>query len=162
MIDSIKRGRRVQQRKPRCPYVEQVSQLTGILSRIIVVGIQYSVRTPSFHSNMRQKYSLKRNDRQVVDGSIAFLVAFSILCAKMVCIQINTTTEVQCQCRFGRIRRAKKKPDMISEIINNLRRVFQVVNEQSKKVERQTGLTGPQLWAIKTIAQEAPIMVNRK
>ncbi len=54
----------------------------------------------------------------------------------------------------------KKKPDMISEIINNLRRVFQAVNEQSKKVERQTGLTGPQLWAIKTIAQEAPIMVS--
>jgi DNA-binding MarR family transcriptional regulator len=48
----------------------------------------------------------------------------------------------------------------VAEIINNLRRVFQVVNVQSKKAEKETGLTGPQLWAIKTIAQEAPIMVS--
>ena len=53
-----------------------------------------------------------------------------------------------------------KRPDAVAEIIDNLRRVFQVVNEQSKKVEKETGLTGPQLWAIKTIAQEAPIMVS--
>jgi DNA-binding MarR family transcriptional regulator len=53
-----------------------------------------------------------------------------------------------------------KRLDVVSEIIDNLRRVFQVVNEQSKKAEKETGLTGPQLWAIKTIAQEAPIMVS--
>ncbi len=53
-----------------------------------------------------------------------------------------------------------KRSEMIAEIIDNLRRVFQVVNEQSKKAEHATGLTGPQLWAIKTIAQEAPIMVS--
>ncbi len=53
-----------------------------------------------------------------------------------------------------------KRPDTIAEIIDNLRRVFQVVNEQSKKAEKKTGLTGPQLWAIKTIAQEEPIMVS--
>ena len=53
-----------------------------------------------------------------------------------------------------------KKAEMVAEIIDNLRRVFQVVNEQSKKAEHATGLTGPQLWAIKTIAQEAPIMVS--
>jgi DNA-binding MarR family transcriptional regulator len=53
-----------------------------------------------------------------------------------------------------------KRAEMVAEIIDNLRRVFQVVNEQSKKAERATGLTGPQLWAIKTIAQEAPIMVS--
>ncbi len=49
---------------------------------------------------------------------------------------------------------------MVAEIIDNLRRVFQVVNEQSKKAEKKTGITGPQLWAIKTIAQEAPITVS--
>jgi DNA-binding MarR family transcriptional regulator len=49
---------------------------------------------------------------------------------------------------------------VVAVIIDNLRRVFQVVNEQSKKAEKETGLTGPQLWAIKTIAQEAPIMVS--
>jgi DNA-binding MarR family transcriptional regulator len=53
-----------------------------------------------------------------------------------------------------------KRSDTVAEIIDNLRRVFQVVNEQSKKAEKETGLTGPQLWAIKTIAQEAPIMVS--
>ena len=53
-----------------------------------------------------------------------------------------------------------KRLDIVAEIIDNLRRVFQVVNEQSKKAEHETGLTGPQLWAIKTIAQEAPIMVS--
>ncbi len=49
---------------------------------------------------------------------------------------------------------------MVGDIIDNLRRVFQVVNEQSKKVERETGLTGPQLWAIKVIAEGAPIKVS--
>jgi DNA-binding MarR family transcriptional regulator len=53
-----------------------------------------------------------------------------------------------------------KRSDRVAEIIDNLRRVFQVVNEQSKKAEKETGLTGPQLWAIKTVAQEAPIMVS--
>jgi DNA-binding MarR family transcriptional regulator len=52
------------------------------------------------------------------------------------------------------------KPDRVSEIVDNLRRVFQVVNGQSKKAERETGLTGPQLWAIRTISRGAPIMVS--
>lgn len=52
------------------------------------------------------------------------------------------------------------KSDTVAEIVDNLRRVFQVVNEQSKKAERATGLTGPQLWAIKTIAEAEPLMVS--
>jgi DNA-binding MarR family transcriptional regulator len=52
-----------------------------------------------------------------------------------------------------------KKP-IISNIIDNLRRVFQVLNEQSKKVERETGLTGPQLLVIKTINGRSPINVS--
>ena len=52
-----------------------------------------------------------------------------------------------------------KKP-IISNIIDNLRRVFQILNEQSKKVERETGLTGPQLWAIKTINERSPINIS--
>ncbi len=52
-----------------------------------------------------------------------------------------------------------KKP-IISNIIDNLRRVFQILNEQSKKVEKETGLTGPQLWAIKTINERSPINVS--
>jgi DNA-binding MarR family transcriptional regulator len=48
----------------------------------------------------------------------------------------------------------------VAEIIDNIRRVFQVVNEYSKKAERETGLTGPQLWAIKVISEDAPIKVS--
>lgn len=53
-----------------------------------------------------------------------------------------------------------KNVQIISEIIDNLRRIFQVVNEHSKKAERETGLTGPQLWAIKVISEEGPIKVS--
>jgi len=53
-----------------------------------------------------------------------------------------------------------KKSAMVSEIIDNIRRVFQAVNEQSKKAKRETGLTGPQLWAIKTIAESTPVRVS--
>ncbi len=44
-------------------------------------------------------------------------------------------------------------PEQLASIIDNIRRFFQVVNEHSKSVERITGLTGPQLWAIKVIAE---------
>ncbi|GFO70220.1 MarR family transcriptional regulator [Geomonas limicola] len=49
------------------------------------------------------------------------------------------------------------KSRRVAEIIDNIRRVFQVVNEHSKRAEKETGITGPQLWAIKTIAEFAPI-----
>ncbi len=54
----------------------------------------------------------------------------------------------------------EKSPSLVAGIIDNLRRVFQVVNEQSKMAEHETGLTGPQLWAIKIIANSAPIRVS--
>lgn len=52
------------------------------------------------------------------------------------------------------------KKMIISNIIDNLRRVFQILNEQSKKVKRETGLTSPQLWAIKMIHENEPIKVS--
>lgn len=55
----------------------------------------------------------------------------------------------------------KPKPAMmVAEIMDNIRRVFQVVNEQSKRVERETGLTGPQVWGIKVIAEQGTIRVS--
>jgi hypothetical protein len=42
---------------------------------------------------------------------------------------------------------------IISEIMDNIRRVFQIVNDNSKKVECETGITGPQLWAIKLVGR---------
>lgn len=54
-----------------------------------------------------------------------------------------------------------EKPRLVMNIIDNIRRVFQAVNEYSKKAERETGLTGPQLWAIKVLAEEAPLKVSQ-
>lgn len=53
-----------------------------------------------------------------------------------------------------------KKSTVVSDIIDDIRRIFQVVNEQSKKAKRKTGLTGPQLWTIKTIAELSPVRVS--
>jgi DNA-binding MarR family transcriptional regulator len=52
------------------------------------------------------------------------------------------------------------KDAVVSEIIDNIRRVFQVVHEQSKKAKRKTGITGPQLWAIKLIKELSPVRVS--
>lgn len=45
----------------------------------------------------------------------------------------------------------------VASIVDNIRRFFQVVNEHSKLIERETGLTGSQLWAIKVIAEAQSI-----
>lgn len=52
------------------------------------------------------------------------------------------------------------KTPAISNIVDNLRRIFQILNEQSKKVKKDTGLTSPQLWAIKAIHENAPINLS--
>jgi len=52
------------------------------------------------------------------------------------------------------------KSKQIAEIVDNLRRVFQVVHGQSKRAERETGLTSPQLWTIKVIAEAGSIRVS--
>lgn len=55
----------------------------------------------------------------------------------------------------------KAKNELVSDIVDNIRRVFKAVNNQSKKTEHETGLTGPQLWTIKTIACNSPINVKQ-
>lgn len=50
--------------------------------------------------------------------------------------------------------------ELIATITDDLRRVFQVVNEHSKRAMRETGLTGPQLWAIKVVAEHEPIRIS--
>lgn len=47
-----------------------------------------------------------------------------------------------------------------TDIFNNLRRIFQALNEQSKQAEKATGLTGPQLWAMLTLLREGPLRVS--
>lgn len=48
----------------------------------------------------------------------------------------------------------------IAEVLDNLRRVFRVVHQYSKRAERVGGLTGPQLWAMKVLAESAPLRVT--
>lgn len=53
-----------------------------------------------------------------------------------------------------------KDPREVAQIIDNLRRVFQALNEYSKNAEKMIGLTGPQLWGLKLLAQAAPLRVS--
>jgi len=48
----------------------------------------------------------------------------------------------------------------VESIINNIRRIFQAFNDYSKKANMEAGLTGPQLWAIKMISENAPLRVS--
>lgn len=48
----------------------------------------------------------------------------------------------------------------ISAIIDNLRRIVQVISEYSRNAEKTTDLTGPQLWAIKLLANNSPVRVS--
>ena len=54
----------------------------------------------------------------------------------------------------------ERKTAVITQIINDIRRVFQVIHEHSKKSKRETGLTGPQLWAIKLIGELSSVRVS--
>jgi len=54
----------------------------------------------------------------------------------------------------------KTKAAMVAGIIDDLRRIFQAVIEQSKRAEQETGLTGSQLWAVKILAKSEPVKVT--
>jgi MarR family transcriptional regulator, organic hydroperoxide resistance regulator len=53
-----------------------------------------------------------------------------------------------------------EKTVFISEIFDNLRRVVQVIREDSMAARRETGITGPQLWAIKLMAGTQSLQVS--
>jgi DNA-binding MarR family transcriptional regulator len=48
----------------------------------------------------------------------------------------------------------------IGHVLDDLRRVFQVVHGYSKRAERVGGLTGPQLWAVRVLAESSPVRVS--
>ena len=52
------------------------------------------------------------------------------------------------------------KREKIHAVIDNLRRLFQTINDYSKSAGKIMGLTGPQLWAIKLLANDAPLRVS--
>ena len=50
-----------------------------------------------------------------------------------------------------------RKTKEIPDVIDNLRRIVETVKQHSRTVEQKTGLTGPQLWALKILAESAPL-----
>ncbi|MDD5105382.1 MAG: MarR family transcriptional regulator [Desulfuromonadaceae bacterium] len=51
-------------------------------------------------------------------------------------------------------------PGAVTDIFDNVRRIFQALSEYSKTAEKSTGLTGPQLWALKLLATTTPMRVS--
>lgn len=54
----------------------------------------------------------------------------------------------------------KSKDTMVTGIIDDIRRIFHVLTEKSRKVEFDTGLTGSQLWVVKMLIGEPNMMVS--
>jgi DNA-binding MarR family transcriptional regulator len=54
----------------------------------------------------------------------------------------------------------KSKSTMVAGIIDDIRRVFYVLAEQSRKADHETGLTGSQLWVVKMLDGSSPLMVS--
>jgi DNA-binding MarR family transcriptional regulator len=57
-------------------------------------------------------------------------------------------------------KRKDAQDEAIGRVLDDLRRVFQVVHGYSKRAERVGGLTGPQLWAVKVLAESSPVRVS--
>lgn len=54
----------------------------------------------------------------------------------------------------------KLKSLMVAGIVDDIRRIFQVLTEQSRKIEHETGLTGPQLWVVKILKESSTMKVS--
>lgn len=52
------------------------------------------------------------------------------------------------------------KDMIIAEIVDDLRRIFQAVHSYTRRAKKASGLTGPQLWAIKMIADLEVVRVS--
>lgn len=49
---------------------------------------------------------------------------------------------------------------VISEIMQSLRRIFKAIQDYSHEVSSKFGITGPQLWALKTISQNESLSLR--
>ena len=54
----------------------------------------------------------------------------------------------------------KPKEVAVAGVIDDIRRIFQVLTEQSRKIEYETSLTGPQLWVVKILKETSPMKVS--
>ncbi|MEO8201656.1 MAG: MarR family transcriptional regulator [Gemmatimonadota bacterium] len=66
----------------------------------------------------------------------------------------------------NRSRRQAKSPDRprahdVDAIVQGLRRVVKALEAYSREVELTFGVTGPQLWALKTLERSGPLPVTR-
>jgi DNA-binding MarR family transcriptional regulator len=50
--------------------------------------------------------------------------------------------------------------NIISEIMQSLRRIFKAIQDYSQKVSQKYGITGPQLWALKTISKAGSLSLG--
>ena len=50
--------------------------------------------------------------------------------------------------------------EAIAETIQSLRRIFKAVQDYSQEVSQEFGITGPQLWALKTIYAEESLSLS--
>jgi MarR family transcriptional regulator, organic hydroperoxide resistance regulator len=48
----------------------------------------------------------------------------------------------------------------MSEITDHLQRLFMIAGERAKRAERETGLTGQQLWAFRLVADSGPVKIS--
>ncbi len=54
----------------------------------------------------------------------------------------------------------RNRDELIAGIVDDLRRIFQAVNTHSRRAKKESGLTGPQLWALRMIDGSGPIKVS--
>lgn len=74
------------------------------------------------------------------------------------CISVQSLVSLRKNCYTGVY--MKLKPVMVAGIIDDIRRIFQVLTEQSRKIERETSLTSSQLWVVKILKETSPMKVS--
>jgi DNA-binding MarR family transcriptional regulator len=62
--------------------------------------------------------------------------------------------------RAGRPGRAAAHDAAVTTIVQGLRRIVRALHEYSQGVRARYGLTGPQLWALKTLRQAGPLAIG--
>jgi MarR family transcriptional regulator, organic hydroperoxide resistance regulator len=51
--------------------------------------------------------------------------------------------------------------EAISETVQSLRRIFKAIHDYSQEISQEYGVTGPQLWALKTISEEGSLTLGK-
>lgn len=52
------------------------------------------------------------------------------------------------------------KREAVAQIMNHLRRIFKSIQEYSRQVLERYGVTGPQLWTLRTLHEEGPLTLR--